>query len=89
MTKKNKHTAVRKPQAPTKREATENSPLLEDRESNKHLPSLEDQVDFEPPASDEKGELTENGAVADPAIMEISSPRTEKEPSPSQSPSSD
>ena len=65
------------------------SPSLEDRESNKDVPSLEDQADFNLSASDKEKEFTGNGAVANPTIMEASSLRTEKEPSPSQSFTSD
>ena len=46
-------------------------------------------MEIEPPASDEVGEFTGNGAVANPPSMETPSLRTEKEPSPSQSSSSD
>ena len=65
------------------------SPSIEDHESTKDPLSLEDQVDFEAPASDEEGEFTGNGAVANSTSMETSSSCTEKEPSPSQSSSSD
>ena len=85
MTERKQQTA-RRPKAKAELEATASSPSLEDRGSNKDVPSLEDQVDFEPFASDEEGEFTGNGAVANPTIMRTSSPRTEKEPSSSQSP---
>ena len=65
------------------------SPSLEDRESNKNVPSLKNQADFNLPASGKEKEFTGNGAVANPTVMEASSLRTEKEPSPSQSFASD
>lgn len=46
---------------------------------------LKDQVDSETLGSDQERGVMENGAVADSESIDVSSPRTGEEPSPSQS----